>query len=428
MIVVCEPQCRAYSHESVNGGFLYGLRLAYPEDRIVFFADPTHVAAIQNIHKRAGVVVDNIEYIPIAGRAPTSVAGMARSYAALRRMLSQVRTMDEDKMFFLSYSAAILYLIKRLKTRRRFADMKFTFVLHGSFEQIADLADIPVPMRLPITKFASRSLRKKLAGTSLANLPRKVLGTLRERLVAPSTRLFNRVFQEKKMLLWKHTPDYRYVALSPHMLANAARYVDVTALNITPVILPTIFTAPAPFPENEHITFATFGYGNALMLHNVVAQLSQRQLSEEYEIRVIGMDSRGTEGFPHVTCPSPGRWLDRSDMDRYAHDVDMFLILYDRDRYRLSCSGSILEALSYAKPILHFENDCINMFNTRDTPIGIRCDSIEDMVGKMADLIQNYAARRGEMRTYRDNMLTVRDQYTIQNSLAALRSSFTWPR
>ena len=138
------------------------------------------------------------------------------------------------------------------------------------------------------------------------------------------------------------------------------------------------------------------------------------------------MDNRGTESFPNITCPSPGKVLDRGEMEKYTQDIDMFLILYDISRYRLSCSGSILESLSYTKPILHFNNDCINTFNKPENPIGICCNSLEEFVSKMEDIIENYEMYIHEFQTFRNNILKLRDECSIENSLTQLRDSFTW--
>jgi hypothetical protein len=281
---------------------------------------------------------------------------------------------------------------------------------------------------LPIKKINNKHIIQKIKQTKLIDFPRKAAGAIRliNSFITPWQRISTKLFPEKKMLLWKHSADFKYISLSPHVVVNAERYIDTKELNIHTVVLPTIFAEPIPQPNNEHVKFATFGYGNSLMLHNVVFQLSQKELKRPYEIRIIGMDDRGTDGFPNITCPSPGKVLDRSDMEKYAKDIDMFLILYDKSRYRLSCSGSILESLSYTKPILHFNNDCINTFNKHENPIGICCNSLEEFVCKMEDIIENYETYIREFQTFRKNILKLRNECAIENSLTQLKDSFTW--
>ena len=82
MIIICEPQCKEFSHEKVNSGFIYAFRLAYPDDKLVFYAHSSHINAIREILLHDNVVIDNIEYIPIKFQSSFSNMGM-RSYTSL---------------------------------------------------------------------------------------------------------------------------------------------------------------------------------------------------------------------------------------------------------------------------------------------------------------------------------------------------------
>jgi len=431
MIIICDPINKELSHEKVNSGFIYGLRLAYPQETIRFYADITHIEAIKNILIHDNISINSIEYIPIKFRDLYSIRGMLTYHSLFKKMFSNVLETGVNKIFFLSFSPTILYVIKKLKQQRNFMEMKFTFVLHGSFESIANGYDKPTELSLPIKKMKNEyiiDIKYKfhiIRQTKIIDLP-KIIAPFINRFILPWYLISTKLFTDRKMLLWKHSDDFKYISLSPHVIINAEKYVDVKKLNIYTVVFPTVFAEPTSQPNNGYVKFAIFGYGNPLMLHNVLFQLSQKELKQPYEIRIIGMDYKGTDGFPNVTCPSPGKRLDRSEMEKYARDIDVFLILYDRSRYRLSCSGSILESLSYTKPILHFDNDCINAFNKPENPIGICCNSLDEFVCKMEDIIENYETYIHEFQTFRKNILKLRNECAIENSLTQLKDSFTW--
>jgi hypothetical protein len=116
--------------------------------------------------------------------------------------------------------------------------------------------------------------------------------------------------------------------------------------------------------------------------------------------------------------------LKRDEMEAQAVDIDAFLILYDKTRYRLSCSGSILESISMVKPIVHFDNDCINEFNRAEMPIGIRCYSFDEYVNQLVDIIENYDDYRARLNEFRSNILKQRDKLAIDQSLPQLREAF----
>jgi len=430
MIIICDPLCRDVSHEKFNSGFIYGLSLAYPQEAIRFYADITHIEAIKKILTHDKIFINNIQYIPIKFRDLYSIRAMLTYYFLFKKMFSDVLENGTNKIFFLSIAPKILYIIKKLKQKRNFMKMKFTFVLHGSFENIANGYDKPTELSLPIKKMKNRHITdvkykfQVIRQTKFRDLP-QVITPFVNRFM-PWQLISTKLFTDRKMLLWKHSVDYKYICLSPHIIKNAERYIDTKKLNMHTVVLPTFFAEPTPQPNNEYVKFAIFGYGNPLMLHNILVQLSQKELKQPYEIRIIGMDNKGTDGFPNVTCPSPGKRLDRSEMEKYAKDIDVFLNLYDISRYRLSCTGSILESLSYTKPILHFNNDCINAFNKHEYPIGICCNSLDEFVCKMEDIIENYEAYLPKLQTFRKNILKLRNECAIENSLTQLRDSFTW--
>ncbi len=426
MIIVCEPIARGSTHEKVNSGFIYGLRLAYPQEAIRFYADIKHIEAIKNILDHDKIIIGNIEYIPTKFRNLYSIRGMLKYYSPFSKILSDAIEAKVDKIFFFSFNPAILYAIKKLKKKAKFREMKFTFVLHGSFDTVAN--DKTDPISLPIQKMKNQTdiaYKLRIIGKAkIAELPKVITPFINHFM--PWQLISKKLFTDRKMILWNHSADYRYIALSPHIIENAGKYLNVKELNMYTVILPTVFRQPSRQPDNEYAKFAIFGYGNPLVLHNIVVQLSQKKLKNHYEIRIIGMDNRGTSEFPNITCPSPGKRLDRTEMEKYAEDIDAFLILYDKTRYRLSCTGSILESLSYTKPILHFDNDCINAFNRNDNPIGIRCNSLDEFVSKMEEIIENYESYHLDFQNFRKNILKLRNECAIENSVTTLKESFTW--
>jgi hypothetical protein len=424
MIVVCEPFCKGMSHEKVNSGFLTALRMAYPKEELCFYAPPSHLEAIQAILAYDHAVVAPISYRPI--EAEDGLRGLLPSYLRFRRWLLELDAMGVDQVLFLSFSPGFLHILKRLKEEKRLSHFKLAFVLHGDFDSIAGKVKVEAPS---VTGGADRLL-EKVRSIPLRDLPRRagvvLSGMAAARVRAMQASLVKSLFDIKKQMLWRHSKDYRYVALSPHIVANARKYLDVEGLNITAVDMPINFAPPLPAPRNDHIKFATFGYGDPASLQRVVRLLDEQKIDKPYEIRIIGMDDGGLRDHPHVTCPSPGKALARPQMEKLAVDIDAFLIFYGKERYRLSCSGAILEALSYVKPVLHLDNDCINHFDRPSAPIGFCCDSLEELAMKMKDLIERYADYGPELETRRQNILTLRRELSIENLGDKVRSSLTF--
>ena len=424
MIAVCEPQCKGISHEKVNSGFIYGIRLAFPDEKMVVYADPSHIKALQDIITHDKLNINNIEFVPISFILSDSFKAFFVYYRLFEHLLKAVTDAGEERFFLLSFSPKILYIIKQLKKRPAFHKLKFTSILHGDFENVAD--DKP---RSLTESFPQQSALAKIKGRSFLDILGKAYeigGRQMLKLKQLPVAVFSRFFGTKKILLLNQSADFKYIALSPHAVKNAARYLDLEKFRMYGVVLPTVFAKPLPKPENSYVKFGVFGYGNSAMLKQIAWRLSQKEIIKPYEIRIIGMDNSGLEEFPNITCPSPGKRLPRADMERYAEDIDMFLILYDKTRYRLTCSGSILESLSYMKPILHFENDCINYFNREERPIGICCSTVEEFSDKMKEIIENYVPYTKKFEAFRENIMQAREEAAIENWSGTIRESFTW--
>ena len=403
MIFVCEPQIKSFGHEKVNSGFLYGLRLAFPDEKIVFYGEKSHLLAISKIIEYDGIKISNIEYVEINFNTSNSLVSFISYYFLSIKILSDVRRKGSDRLFLLSISSIMLSILKALK-RRIFSEIKFTIVLHGAYEDIG-----------------IETLSEKVANYSKW----EVLKFIASRLPR-IFHLFDLLFFLKKSILKDSSDDFRYIFLSEHIRQNSGQYIDLSKVPNYVVPLPTVFRELPPALSNTYVKFAIFGRGDYEMLNKIATELLKREIQNKYEIRIIGKDYQGLENFPNITCSSPGVKLLRSEMEKQVLDIDIILIVYDKSKYRLSCSGSVFESLSYVKPIIHFESDCLKNYNTEQAPIGIACNSINEFADVMAEYINNYNFHKNTLEEFRTNILQVRSQLTIFKSVSEIRKSFTW--
>jgi len=429
MIHICDILCMGVSHEKVNSGFVYGLRLAFPDEKIRIYADKTHIDAIVSILKNDCINIGSIEFCPVNITSPSNLFCYPKYYILIKRIFKNVKQSGDNKIFFLSFNSMILHIIKKLKCESSFLDFKFAFVLHGSFEEVAET--VKVPTSLPGAASSLSSLKKRLMFYPLSSWPRKMIKFIINRaLLGYSNRViafYSRFFTLREQLYLHHSIDYRYISLSSHIMDNAQKHIDVMKLNIHMVTMPTLFHPPVKNERNPYPKFAIFGYGNPDILAKVLTSLSRLNLQGSYEVLIIGMNNSGLEGFLNVTTTSSGRRLNRSEMEGYARDVDLFLILHPPKTYELSCSASIFEALSYEKPIIHFDNDCINTYSTKESPIGFCSGSVEEFAENMADIINNYDAFLIDRNYLISNIKKLRDTYSIDNSKEEIFRVFTWP-
>ena len=427
------------SHEKVNSGFIYGLRLAYPKEKLVFFGDISHFRAIKNIFDNEKIFIDNFEHISINFDASKSysIAGIIRYHLLLKKIFNKILSLSTNKIFFLSTSPVILYTIKKLKKQNKFKDISCTFVLHGEFEDITNVyyKEFYTPkikyrrnFNTKLTKLLDNS-KKEIFKKILLFITRRTVEKIKwlfSRIYSNYSLIFKKIFRVKKMMMWQHSNHYHYITLSPHVLKNAREYLDTNYLNFHTIIMPIIFSKPSPQTNNDFIKFAVFGYGDSSQMYEMLLLLNKKQISKPYEIRIISMDDKGTHGFPNIVRVGHGKAMQRKEMEDALPDIDVFINLYDINRHKLGCSLSIFEALAYLKPVLHLSNDGYNYFNKPEKPIGFRCENLDEYVEKMRDMIENYPSYKNKLNIFRKNMLEYREEYSIKNNLPKLIESFTF--
>jgi len=211
MIFVYEPLCKGLSHEKVNSGFLYGLSLAFPGEKIRLYADQTHITAIQSILIHDDVKIDGLEFSPITFKNKRGLSEVFQRWWHLKNLFSTAKRGGIKKIFFLSFNAETLYVIKKLNT---FFQLKFTFVLHGDFESVADWPPIKNPIVFPIKSFPvdpqAFNFFKKIKGS-----PKEIIKKIRARcsLLIQRHLTFNfsrHLFNLKKIIEYKSSPDFQF--------------------------------------------------------------------------------------------------------------------------------------------------------------------------------------------------------------------------
>lgn len=135
MIAICEPSFKHDVHESVNAGFIYGLSLAYPDEKILFFSDKL---AWENIKRNASLQnadLSNIEHHSIYVHSyHTAISSYIWSSILITWLFNIFKKRKITKVLFLSHSPLQRYLIKYFASKPAFIHMRFALVLHGGFE------------------------------------------------------------------------------------------------------------------------------------------------------------------------------------------------------------------------------------------------------------------------------------------------------
>jgi hypothetical protein len=428
MILIYEPLCKGISHEKVNSGFLTGVCRANPNDEVVFVSDITHAKALQFILLNDEITLNNLKFKPINTGDCRTISGILIILFSLIRILILAKNSKNKKVLFLSYNSLILYSIKFLQLTNLMSNkIFFHFVLHGSFESINETSH-NVSYSIPTQKTETKPkpfnpiliIKRSIRG--LLNLFKGIKSQYQNFI----SQIVARLFKEKSALLFRTDIRYSFIALSDHIKFFASNYIDTEKINLKTITLPTNFSSiHTQKKENSFPKFAVFGFGNPTVLNQALNRLSGLDIKKKYEVVIISMDHRGSLNFKNITyVKESGQALSRSEMEEAALNVDFFLILYEEHKYNLSCSGSIMEALSYVKPIIHLKNPCIDHFNDRTEPIGYSLENPNQIADKMAEIANDFENQKPRILEFQKNIYKLRANYQIDSNLDKFRDLF----
>jgi len=409
MVVVCEPSCKSFSHEKINEGFIYVINELHTDD-ILFLAHKTHWAVLKKSLLKNKVDISRINFVNIS----VSTNGTFDLLYSLKNIFKLKRISKKfnvEKIIFLSSSKGLLFCLKNIFP----LNIKKFFVLHAELEELRDeikldeeLIEIPIQSNIQKLKKINLKIFKNKFNLILKRLD-------------PFQNFINRR-AIKHLIEQKHNSSFNYLVISEHIYINLKGKIDLK--NISYVNYPQLSYRISTNLNNKHPKFAVFGYGDSKMLYNLNLILDKLSIKSPFEIRIIGMDNRATSKFPWVTFPSNGQTLCRIEMESLLEDIDFNLILYTKDRYSLSCSASIIEAISYERPIIHLENSCISYYN-KNEGIGYECTDLTSMAKKLNDIILNYTKELDNIKKFKKNLVKTKEQLNPNQNLQKFKQALS---
>lgn len=372
MIVVCEPQCTGFAHESHNAGMLLMLTLAYPNEQITFFAERTHIEAVCYCFTASGHSTSQITFIPVElPPVSSSFWSFYRDFRFIDSILVRAEALQAKNVFFLSIHSNSLLALKLLQ-KKKFSNLNSFALLHGVMEYARH------PFYWCLLK--SRHIRW--------------------------------IQHFRYILKYIKLDSLKYIALSPFCYQRIKGNNFFSSLPLKQLYLPIIFDNKSNIFKNKKITFATVGGGNPYKVAELDSLLMQKGYSE-YQILVLGNFPSQLNHSNHLFPLQKAGPLSRESISCFMRNVDILLLFYNKDSYSYTQSGSFYEIFQYNKPAIFFRNDNFSWHNSICGPVGKEVDSLSAMVheigailAKDANIINNYIRYKKNIagaRSFMDN-------------------------
>ena len=411
MVVICEPSCKSFSHEKINEGFIYVINKLHTDD-ILFLAHKTHWAVLKKSLIKNKVDISRINFvnISVSNNGSFDLLYSLKNIFKLKRISKKYNV---EKIIFLSSSKGLLFCLKNILP----LNIEKYFVLHSELEELRD----KIKLDEQLIDIPNQSIIQKLKKINFKIFKNKFNLILKR--LDPFQNFINK-HAIKHLIEQKHDSSFNYLVISEHIYINLKNKIDLKNLNISYVDYSQLSYDILNKTNNKYPKFAIFGYGDSKMLYNLNLILERLNIKSPFEIRIIGMDNRATSTFPWITFPSNGQTLSRTEMESLLEDIDFNLILYTKDRYSLSCSASIIEAISYERPIIHLENSCISYYN-KNEGIGYECTDLTSMAKKVNDIILNYTKELDNIKKFKKNLVKTKEQLNPNQNLQKFKQALS---
>ncbi len=313
MIIVCDPICHAGEHIPFNAGMLEVIRRAFPDERIFFLGEQSHVAQLKR--QVTLPTTDSISWMTIS--IPDRYSRYSKRFCdELRIIWRQVKPLCQSANGILLFTAVQASTLVVLKLLSRFIshDLTLQVVLHG-------LGDIGGKRsRHPIRRFQD----------------------MRTALTMPYGR------------------NIQYLALE----------VDIkeAILKNLPSLDQQLEVIEHPIPPNEQalrliglrppVKFGFLGRAEEVRGFPVFLKLASAMVKEyqgKVEFHAIGRYNK-KEDFSSitdvlVTKPCMER-LERRDFIEKAKKLHFVIFPLSPQFYHLAASGSVMDAIAWGKPVI----------------------------------------------------------------------------
>jgi hypothetical protein len=426
MIHIYEPTCRQHSHEVCNAGFLDLFSKAFPNERIIFYSHSTHILCIKHeLSLNNKLRKYNISFKKISFSNEENFWSFLEKYFFFLKEKKKWKKKKNNKIIFLSYNKSLLKILKLLFREGSRARVSLLLVTHGILEEINKNRSFMNPrenFKNP-ELFFIKLINKIASPTILLNLVYRKTKEIFLRFISIPYLL---ILPNLKVLLTSFNPPFcRYILHSEHIQKELINYKELKSLNTSVIPMPVIMKNMNFAQIKKKVIFGIIGYGLPSALLKLLNLLDRKSILADYEIRLIGMQPSATlfEKYSKVIVSRSSvnhNILTRSEMEQDIKDVNMQIILYPNNSYELSQSLSIFEALRYNKPIIHINNPCINFYNDSKSPIGLKCQTLEDMAKTIKKLVENKKNTLSLLKIYEKNLISIRKKYSTFSSIAHL--------
>lgn len=319
--------CKAWTHEECSAGMITLIKESLPDEQIVLCAEPQHIQALKNVG-----IPEKIKTVTVEFPQMNTVTVLKYVYdLKLRRLFRYLRPGD----YVFSLASEKPFIEAMYRYCKKYNKVKFFLVLHGTMELVLEQQRLPQRLKnMNLTK--QKGWRKKLTAADDAFFT--IDGSIRKSECYSNIRFI--VYGPRAI------DEFRHVFADDIIKKFMFLHIPMPSYN-----------AQEKTASSGKIRIGVWGNCVNDNAYKIISYVNKKAVCGDYEFVVLKKNRSPLKERLKNTkiCVPGGDGFTREQMRSYLQNFDYALIPYERNKYRVSCSGVLADAIAYGIPVFALE-------------------------------------------------------------------------
>lgn len=364
MIILIEPQCVGWQHESVNAGFIESIKRNVGEETVKVYAERGHIHCLRQLlpDMEKKIVFQAIE-VPQKKLDWTSPWPIY--YRLFRKILCDADNANVRVVFLLSCNKGNLVAIRKMAAVCK--QTQFCIVMHAIAEQLINKARVPRHTILSLKCILDTfSARKNVKFITYSPVAREVLANVLKKKILDK-------------VIFLHHP------------------------------FPTWEQEMQDVKEDGKIHIAIVGAGVRKDVHDFIKSID-REITGKIVFDIMDRSEIDFTDLKNVGIMKKDEDITNAEIAQLIKRSHFVFLPYTQKEYRVSCSGILIDAIRQAVPILAFDSSLLVWYNQYH--IGKVCSSYDEMQNYLRRLCDDQSDQWLE---YQQNISVLRQRILDEN-------------
>lgn len=348
MVVIADLNMTGNRHFNFNYSFIKILLKLYKTG--VFFGDGEQYELFL---KKSPKDFKNLKNQKLNLKDDTKILKILREFINVFRLIKILNFQKKNKienLYLLSISPFIYYFYKKIN--KLYKNQKIYIVFHGELEGVISQEKKFWKMNY---WFKRAYFLKETDNTNYIILSEIIYNNIKN----------ENMNKEKKFLVIDHPYDFENIANKK-------------------------------FKKNDKLVIGALGVArkhqkNSHLIFKLAEDLSEYIEKNLLELKIIGKTSDDLKPYLNklVSYSNETGLLSEEEYEEQIEKIDYSIYFYEKNSYRFTCSGALIDSIKFEKPMLAYNNDFFSYYFSEIGEMGYLLNSYEEVKEKIIELIKN---------------------------------------